>query len=49
MGTIGKNLDRMVKSEKLTQAARDETLSRIRTSVSFSSATSCDLVIEAVI
>jgi 3-hydroxybutyryl-CoA dehydrogenase len=49
VGTIGKNLDRMVKSDKITQAARDETMSRIRTSVSYSSATSCDLVIEAVI
>jgi len=49
VSTIGKNLDRMVKGEKITQAARDETLNRIRTSVSYSSATSCDLVIEAVI
>jgi 3-hydroxybutyryl-CoA dehydrogenase len=49
MSTIGKNLDRMVKSEKITSAAREETMSRIRTSVSFSSAASCDLVIEAVI
>jgi 3-hydroxybutyryl-CoA dehydrogenase len=49
VSTIGKNLERMVKSEKLTPAARDETMSRIRTSVSYSSATSCDLVIEAVI
>jgi 3-hydroxybutyryl-CoA dehydrogenase len=49
VSTIGKNLERMVKSEKITQAARDETMSRIRTSVSFSSAASCDLVIEAVI
>jgi 3-hydroxybutyryl-CoA dehydrogenase len=49
MSTIGKNLDRMVKGEKITAAAREETLSRIRTSVSFSSATSCDLVVEAVI
>jgi 3-hydroxybutyryl-CoA dehydrogenase len=39
----------MVKSEKITSAAREETMSRIRTSVSFSSAASCDLVIEAVI
>ena len=49
IGTIGKNLDRMVKSEKITLAERNETLERIRTSVSFSSAANCDLVIEAVI
>jgi 3-hydroxybutyryl-CoA dehydrogenase len=49
VSTIGKNLDRMVKAEKITAEAREETLSRIRTSVSYSSATSCDLVIEAVI
>jgi len=49
VSTIGKNLERMVKSEKITAGARDETMSRIRTSVSFSSAATCDLVIEAVI
>jgi len=42
-------LDRMVKSEKITAAERSDTLERIRTSVSFSSAANCDLVIEAVI
>jgi 3-hydroxybutyryl-CoA dehydrogenase len=49
IGTIGKNLDRMVKSEKITAEERSDTLERIRTSVSFSSAASCDVVIEAVI
>jgi 3-hydroxybutyryl-CoA dehydrogenase len=38
----------MVKADKLTEAAKAETLERIRTSVSFSSASKCDMVIEAV-
>ncbi len=48
MATIGKNLDRMVKAEKITAAAKQETLDKIRTSVSLSSAAKCDIVIEAV-
>jgi len=48
MATITRNLDRMVKSDKLTEEDKAETLERIRTSVSFSSASKCDIVIEAV-
>jgi 3-hydroxybutyryl-CoA dehydrogenase len=48
VATIARNLDRMVKADKLTEAAKAETLERIRTSVSFSSASKCDMVIEAV-
>jgi 3-hydroxybutyryl-CoA dehydrogenase len=48
MATITHNLDRMVKSDKLSEEEKAETLERIRTSVSFSSASKCDFVIEAV-
>ena len=47
--TIGRNLDRMVKAEKITEEKKGETLERIRTSVSYSSAAKADLVVEAVI
>jgi 3-hydroxybutyryl-CoA dehydrogenase len=47
--TIGRNLDRMVKAEKITEQKKGETLERIRTSVSYSSASKVDLVVEAVI
>ncbi len=48
MATIARNLDRMVKADKISEAEKTETLDRIRTSVSFSSASKCDIVIEAV-
>jgi 3-hydroxybutyryl-CoA dehydrogenase len=46
--TINKNLDRMVKGEKITADEKAATLERIRTSVSLSSTAKCDLVVEAV-
>ena len=46
--TIGKNLDRMVAKEKITQADRDATMSRITTSTDLAAgAKDADLVIEA--
>ena len=48
IATITKNLDRMVKGEKITADVKAQTLDRIKTSVSLSSAAKCDLVIEAV-
>ncbi len=48
IATITKNLDRMVKGEKITADLKVQTLDRIKTSVSLSSAAKCDLVIEAV-
>jgi 3-hydroxybutyryl-CoA dehydrogenase len=47
--TIGRNLERMVKGEKITEEQKAEALDRIRTSVSYSSASQADLVVEAVI
>jgi 3-hydroxybutyryl-CoA dehydrogenase len=48
IATITRNLDRMVKGEKITADVKTETLARIKTSVSLSAAARCDLVIEAV-
>jgi len=48
IATITRNLDRMVKGEKITADVKAQTLDRIKTSVSLSSAGKCDLVIEAV-
>ncbi len=47
--TIDKNLSRMVKADKISDAARAQALDRIRTSVSLSSAGQCDMVVEAVV
>jgi len=48
IATITKNLDRMVKGEKITADVKAQTLDRIKTGVSLSAAAKCDLVIEAV-
>jgi 3-hydroxybutyryl-CoA dehydrogenase len=48
VATITRNLDRMVKGEKITGDVKQQTLERIKTSVSLSSAAKCDIVIEAV-
>lgn len=45
--TVSKNLDRMVKKEKITQADMDNTLAKITTSTSLGALSNCDLVIEA--
>ncbi len=46
--TITKNLDRMVKGEKITPEVKQATLGRIHTAVGLAAAAKCDLVIEAV-
>ncbi|HOO56292.1 MAG TPA: 3-hydroxybutyryl-CoA dehydrogenase [bacterium] len=48
VGTISKNLDRMVKKEKISQEEKDSTLSRITTTTDYDGAGDCNLVIEAV-
>jgi 3-hydroxybutyryl-CoA dehydrogenase len=48
MATIEKNLGRMVKKEKMTEAQSRETLGRIRTSTSVEEASDVQLVVEAV-
>jgi 3-hydroxybutyryl-CoA dehydrogenase len=46
--TIGKNLDRQVKKEKITQAVRDETLGRIASATELAAAAGSDIVVEAI-
>jgi 3-hydroxybutyryl-CoA dehydrogenase len=49
MGTIGKNMDRQVKKEQISEAAKTEALARIRAATDRSAAVSdVDLAIEAV-
>ena len=48
MATIGKNLDRMIKKEKITEADKAATLGRIQTNTDLASGVSAaDLVVEA--
>ncbi|GAB6933610.1 3-hydroxybutyryl-CoA dehydrogenase [Calditerricola satsumensis] len=48
LGTIRRHLDRAVEKGKLTAAARDEALARIRTTTALEEARGADFVIEAV-
>lgn len=48
LATISKNLDRMIKKEKITQADKDATLARIKKSTDLKDVADCDVVIEAV-
>jgi len=49
LSTIDKNLARMVKGGKITEAEKARSLENIRPSVSMSSAQHCDVVVEAVV
>jgi 3-hydroxybutyryl-CoA dehydrogenase len=44
---ITKNLDRMIKKEKITEAEKKATLSKIKKTVSISEMAGCDIVVEA--
>jgi 3-hydroxybutyryl-CoA dehydrogenase len=48
LATITKNLDRMVKKEKITEADKEATLGRIKTSADLKDCADADVVIEAV-
>ena len=48
LATISKNLDRMIKKEKITQADKDATLARIKKSTDLKDVADCDVVIEVV-
>ncbi len=48
LGTIGKNLDRMVSKEKITEKDKTEALSRIKGSTNMEDAKDAQIVIEAV-
>ncbi len=48
LGTIGKNLDRMVAKEKITEKDKNDTLAKIKGSTSLDSAKDSQIVIEAV-
>ncbi len=48
IGSITKNLDRMVKKEKITEQDKDDALSRIKESTNFEDAKDAQVVIEAV-
>jgi 3-hydroxybutyryl-CoA dehydrogenase len=47
MKTIAGSLDRLVKKEKMTEAAKDAALQKIKTSTDLSAIGGCDLVVEA--
>jgi 3-hydroxybutyryl-CoA dehydrogenase len=47
IGTITKNLDRMVKKEKMTEADKEGTLKKIKTTTALKDLAGCDIVIEA--
>ncbi len=49
IATIGKNLDRMVKKEKITEQDKTDTLSRITTTTDLMAVKDCQLVIEAIV
>lgn len=49
MATISKNLDRMIKKEKITAADKDAVLDRISPVTDYEAAAGCDLAIEAVV
>jgi len=48
MATITKNLDRMIKKEKITEQDKSDTLGRITTSTDITAIKECQLVIEAI-
>ncbi|TKW67659.1 MAG: 3-hydroxybutyryl-CoA dehydrogenase [Paracoccus denitrificans] len=47
LATVTKNLDRQVKGEKISEADKNATLDRIKTTLTLTDLGSCDLVIEA--
>ncbi len=47
IGTITKNLDRMISKGKLTEAEKEGTLGRIKTTTEYPNLAQCDLVIES--
>ncbi len=47
LSTISKNLDRMVSKEKISEQDKQDTLSRIKTTVDIKEASAVDLIIEA--
>jgi len=47
LATIGKNLDRMIKKEKITEQDKNATIGRIKTSLNFDDLKDCQLIIEA--
>ncbi len=49
IATIAKNLDRMVKKEKITEQDKTDTLSRITTTTDLLAVKDCQLVIEAIV
>ncbi len=49
MATIAKSLERLVARDKLTAAARDAALARIRPATRIEDVASCDLVVEAIL
>ena len=49
LSTIEKNLDRMVKKEKISAADKDQVLSRITPVTDLEPASQCDLTVEAVV
>jgi len=49
MASISKNLDRMVKKEKISAADKDQVLSRITPVTDLEPASQCDLTVEAVV
>ncbi len=49
LAVVGKGLGRLVKKEKITQAAADEIVRRIQGTTNFDDLAGCDLVVEAVI
>ncbi len=49
MATIAKNLDRMIKKEKITEPEKDAIMGRISPVTDFSAAEGCDLMVEAVV
>jgi 3-hydroxybutyryl-CoA dehydrogenase len=48
LAVIGKNLDRMVKKEKITEAEKEATLKKIKKTTKLADVAGCDIVIEAV-
>ncbi len=48
MATITKNLDRMIKKEKITEQDKNDTLARITTTTDLKAVKDCQLVIEAI-
>jgi 3-hydroxybutyryl-CoA dehydrogenase len=49
MATVAKNLDRMIKKEKITEQEKEDTLGRIKTTTCMNDIKDCQLIVEAVI